>query len=101
MTVMSPSAWMEHRNHELPLLQLHHFKKKYFSDIMDNPNGVNGTKNFISRTPSLTSLSLTEYTANPSPPRTGEKHGKEKVTDVVPLDYLLPSGYPDVSSVVL
>lgn len=64
---------------------------------MEIPNGVNGRSPFISRTPSLTSLSLTEYTANPSPPRTGDKHGKERVTDVVPLDYQLPSGYPDVS----
>ena len=87
---------MEHRNYELPSLTFNHFKKKYFSDNMETPNSVDGAPNF-SRTPSLTSLSLTEYAANPSPPRTGEKHGKEKVTDVVPLDYMLPSGYPDVS----
>lgn len=87
---------MEHGNYELPSLTLNHFKKKYFSENMETPNGVNGASNF-SRTPSLTSLSLTEYAANPSPPRKGEKHGKEKVTDVVPLDFMLPSGYPDVS----
>jgi len=62
---------------------------------MDSPNGVNGSPS-LPRTPSIHTLSLTEYTANPSPPRDGQKHGKEKVMNVVPLDFMLPTGYPDV-----
>ncbi len=59
------------------------------------PSEFNGAMNG-SRTPSLSGLSLTEYTANPTPPQEGEKHGKERVNDVVPADFILPTGYPDV-----
>lgn len=45
-------------------------------------------------TPAVNSLSLTEYTANPSPPSSTPK---EKISHAgVPQEYLLPSGYPDV-----
>jgi len=62
---------------------------------METPNGVEGSSS-LPRTPSIQTLSLTEYTANLSPPREGTKHGKDKVTSAVPLDFLLPTGYPDV-----
>jgi threonine dehydratase len=62
---------------------------------MGTPNGVNSSLS-VSQTPNIKTLSLTEYATNPSPPREGRKEGKAKVTDVVPLDYLLPTGYPDV-----
>ncbi|OAF61676.1 threonine deaminase [Pseudogymnoascus destructans] len=62
---------------------------------METPNGVGGSPT-IPCTPSVQALSLTEYAANPSPPREGRQEGKEKVTSVVPLDFMLPTGYPDV-----
>ena len=62
--------------------------------------GVNGRKESKveadgnrPRTPSFQSLSLTEYTANPSPPSSTPKN---KLKGVVPDEFLLPSGYPDV-----
>jgi threonine dehydratase len=55
-------------------------------------NGHSNGRANICRTPSLTSFSLTEYSANPSPPR----EAKDKAERIVPLDFLLPSGYPDV-----
>lgn len=45
------------------------------------------------RTPLSSGLSLTEYTANPSPP---SKDAKQKAQQAVPDDFLLPNGYPDV-----
>jgi hypothetical protein len=45
------------------------------------------------RTPSLNGFSLTEYTANPTPPRNGKK---ADIISVVPAKFLLPNGYPDV-----
>lgn len=54
------------------------------------PNG-NGTS-----TPpvlKLDSLALTEYATNPTP---NEGTTKSKVHSVVPAEYLLPNGYPDV-----
>lgn len=46
------------------------------------------------RTPSMNNLSLTEYTANPSPPSASPK---SKVKGVIPEEFILPNGYPDVS----
>jgi hypothetical protein len=62
---------------------------------METPNGVSDSPT-IPRTPSVQALSLTEYATNPSPPREGRQEGKEKVTSAVPLDFILPTGYPDV-----
>lgn len=47
------------------------------------------------RTPSLNvnSLSLTEYSTNPSPPSLTPK---PSVRSVVPEEFTLPNGYPDV-----
>lgn len=47
------------------------------------------------RTPSLNGFSLTEYTANPSPPRKGKK---PDVLSLIPAEFILPNGYPDVRS---
>lgn len=46
------------------------------------------------RTPSFQSLSLTEYTANPSPPSSSPR---SKTRGVVPDEFILPNGYPDVN----
>jgi len=64
-------------------------------ETMNNGSEVNGV-NSRSRTPSLNvnSLSLTEYSSNPSPPSSSPK---SKVKGVVPEEDLLPTGYPDVS----
>jgi threonine dehydratase len=62
-------------------------------------NGVNGGSNTASRpytpqrTPSLSGLSLTEYSTHMSSP-TEEKRARLK--KIVPEEFLLPSGYPDV-----
>lgn len=57
----------------------------------DTPNGLTHTP----RTPSLNGFSLTEYTANPTPPRLRSPSN----TSVVPRDYRLPNGYPDVGNI--
>ncbi|KAM3069151.1 threonine deaminase [Clarireedia jacksonii] len=64
-------------------------------------NGVvtNGeTPTNHSRTPSHNQLSLTEYTANPSPPC---ESPKSKVRSVVPAEFILPNGYPDYLRLIL
>ena len=55
----------------------------------------NGEANGVStpRTPKQTGLSLTEYTANPSPPSEDQK---SKAQSAIPEAFLLPNGYPDV-----
>lgn len=42
-------------------------------------------------------LALTEYSAQPSPPSSTPKSEEAKV----PKDFLLPNGYPDVSTCML
>lgn len=44
-------------------------------------------------TPQMRGLSLTEYTANPSPP--SERHDSAPDWNI-PEDFLLPNGHPDV-----
>jgi hypothetical protein len=55
-------------------------------------NGVNGYTNGR-RIPSISGLSMTEYSANPSPP-SGNKQASIK--KLVPDHLLLPNGHPDV-----
>jgi threonine dehydratase len=56
-----------------------------------NPSRSDGP---LARTPSLSSFSLTEYSAKPTtPPRDRETHMK----NIVPDEFLLPNGNPDVS----
>ena len=61
----------------------------------DGTNGVNGTEHLPQtprRTPSVGGLSLTEYSAV-SPP---SEPGSIKAKKLVPDEFLLPNGYPDV-----
>jgi hypothetical protein len=53
-------------------------------------NGVNG---HVPRTPSLSGLSLTEYSANPSTP---SESAQNRIKDIVPDEFILPNGHPDV-----
>lgn len=61
-------------------------------------NGVvvngNGVENGRPRTPSLNTLSLTEYSTNPSPPR---ETLRNKIKGVIPDEFIASNGYPDVS----
>ncbi|OJD25663.1 threonine ammonia-lyase, biosynthetic [Blastomyces percursus] len=50
------------------------------------------------RTPRLNSFSLTEYSANPSPPN--ERHGLPPDWEI-PEAFLLPNGYPDYLRLIL
>ncbi len=45
------------------------------------------------RTPSMSGLSLTEYSANPSPPSEAKR---SRFKTIVPEEYILPNGHPDV-----
>jgi threonine dehydratase len=61
-----------------------------------NGNGLtNGSR---PSTPSLNTLSLTEYSTNPSPPRASPR---SKIRDLIPDEFILPNGYPDVFSLSL
>lgn len=58
------------------------------------PEDTNGLATSASpRSPRGTGLSLTEYTANPSPPSEDQK---SKAQEAIPEAFLLPNGYPDV-----
>ncbi|KAF5878886.1 putative threonine dehydratase protein [Botrytis fragariae] len=66
---------------------------------MENGTVTNGEKTpNHARTPSLTSFSLTEYSANPSPP---SESTKSKVSNIVPQEFILPNGYPDYLRLIL
>jgi len=58
-------------------------------------NGVSVNCSHRPRTPSVNTLSLTEYASNASPP--SEESPISKAKKVIPAEYLLPNGYPDVS----
>ncbi|CAL3970017.1 hypothetical protein PZA11_006334 [Diplocarpon coronariae] len=62
-----------------------------------NANGeTDGTKR--PRTPSLNSFSLTEYSANPSPP---SENPKARIQGLIPDEFILPNGYPDYLRLIL
>lgn len=67
------------------------------NENMENGVKVNGDANGVlpgrPRTPSLKTFSLTEYSSNPSPPRGSPGR---KMKGIIPDEFLLPSGYPDV-----
>ncbi|KAF7905839.1 hypothetical protein EAF00_000118 [Botryotinia globosa] len=66
---------------------------------MENVTVTNGEKTpNHPRTPSLTSFSLTEYSANPSPP---SESTKSKLSSIVPQEFILPNGYPDYLRLIL
>jgi threonine dehydratase len=56
----------------------------------------NGTHTPETPKPVHANLALTEYTANPSPPCSTPREKTEHAG--VPMEYLLPTGYPDVRS---
>lgn len=64
----------------------------------DDPHGVveiNKRRNGMHRSRnSRTSMALTDYSVNPSSP---SDHKRQHIRDMVPEDFLLPNGYPDVS----
>lgn len=63
--------------------------------VVNAANGINVfSKTNGRRTPSLSGLSLTEYSANPSPPSSADKQARIK--QIVPDELLLPNGHPDV-----
>ncbi|RYP43106.1 hypothetical protein DL768_010094 [Monosporascus sp. mg162] len=62
-------------------------------------NGVeNGVNGHSPRQPSLSGLSLTEYSANPSPP--SEDH-QARIRNIVPEEFILPNGHPDYLRLIL
>lgn len=64
---------------------------------MDGTGEINGSANrphTPQRTPSLSGLSLTEYSAKPSPP---SECKNTRIRKSVPEEFLLPNGHPDVS----
>ncbi|RKF76543.1 Threonine dehydratase, mitochondrial [Golovinomyces cichoracearum] len=65
-------------------------------EIMQDEPRVNGTTR--TRTPSLNSLSLTEYSSKPQPP---SQNPKSDLRKVVPDEYILPNGYPDYLRLIL
>ncbi|KAI7200627.1 hypothetical protein D0869_11102 [Hortaea werneckii] len=67
---------------------------------MADPNVTNGTHEPETSKPAHASLSLTEYSANPSPKTSTTP--KEKIKSAgVPEDFLLPNGYPDYLRLIL
>jgi threonine dehydratase len=60
------------------------------------PNGTHAPE---TPKPAHASLALTEYSANPSPPSTTPRD-KTRAAGVPP-DFLLPTGYPDVSCIAM
>ena len=70
------------------------------ADASSNGSVVNGTSPSSTavnghrpHTPSLSGLSLTEYSANPSPP---SEDKRARLRQTIPDEFVLPSGYPDV-----
>ncbi|KAH6657914.1 threonine dehydratase-like protein [Truncatella angustata] len=67
--------------------------------VVNGVNGVSGHKQSNGRrTPSLSGLALTEYSANPSP-RSADKQARIK--QLVPDHLLLPNGHPDYVGMIL
>jgi threonine dehydratase len=58
-------------------------------------NGTNGDSHSRPHTP-MTGMALTEYSVNPSTP---SEEKRARIKEIVPDEYLLPTGYPDVSVV--
>jgi threonine dehydratase len=52
------------------------------------------------QTPKIHSLSMTEYASNPTPPSEKARKRSEAQSQV-PVDYLLPNGYPDYLRLIL
>ncbi|KAF2103165.1 threonine dehydratase I [Rhizodiscina lignyota] len=63
----------------------------------NHEDGANGIS--IPGTPINSSLALTEYTTNPSPPQPSTP--KSNAQSIVPQAFLLPNGYPDYLRLIL
>lgn len=63
--------------------------------VVSNGNGAHKEPNGRPETPTGT-MSLTEYSVNPSTPPSEE--ARTRMKQLVPEDLLLPNGYPDVSN---
>lgn len=81
-------------NFSIPFIK-HAKLSKHLSD-MEETSMSNGTH--TPQTPESNGLSLTEYSANPSPPP--GKTTKSTASSQVPEAYLLPDGFPDVSMIM-
>lgn len=57
-------------------------------------NAYSNTNGHVSRTPSLSGLSLTEYSANPTP--LSETSSASRIAEIIPPEFILPNGHPDV-----
>ncbi|PSR88759.1 putative threonine protein [Coniella lustricola] len=68
------------------------------SSAHDQTQGNSHTLGHTARTPSMTALSMTEYSANPSPPSSSPTG---RVRSIVPPEFLLPSGHPDYLRLIL
>ncbi|KUI70092.1 Threonine dehydratase, mitochondrial [Cytospora mali] len=69
-------------------------------------NSVNGhpSHGHTPRTPSMTALSLTEYSANPSAGETSTPSHDDKnshIRKIVPPEFILPNGHPDYLRLIL
>lgn len=60
----------------------------------DDSHIVNG---HVAPTAPLSGLPLTEYSVNPSPP---EEDKKARIKKIVPDDFILPTGHPDVCATI-
>lgn len=78
-------------NFSIPFVK--HAKLSKHLSNMEESTMSNGTH--TPQTPESNGLSLTEYSANPSPPP--GKTAKSTASSQVPEAYLLPDGFPDVS----
>ena len=56
-------------------------------------NSVNGHR---PHTPSMSGLSLTEYSANPTPPSPQSEDHQARIRSIIPEEFILPNGHPDV-----
>ncbi len=61
--------------------------------VNGNGHAIGGGTESRPMTPNMSSLSLTEYSTNPSPP---SESLRTKIKGVVPDEFILPNGYPDV-----
>ena len=66
-------------------------------DSMDDKPATNGT--LTPQTPKYHSLSMTEYSSNPTPP--SERVSRSEALSEIPEDFILPNGYPDYLRLIL
>lgn len=72
----------------------------------EQSRGVNGHashQGHTPRTPSMTALSLTEYSANPDPShdKCADNEATSRIRKIVPEEFMLPNGHPDYLRLIL